>query len=362
MRILRNYVLKETAGPFFIALLAFVFILLIGNLIQASDKIITKGTNIIEILKFFACKIPYLLRYALPMSLLTAILLTFGRLSSDNEIIAMRASGFSLYRIIFPLIAIGLILSLLSVILNDKVIPKSHFASRKILTRIAVKTPLSVIEEGTFIRFKNHILFVDRVKKNKLEGIKVFQTQEGKIPRITVAKEGRFIPVKDKDFIKLELKDGNLSEPKEENPNEFYQLEFETYYIKLNLRKGQAKTIQKKPKDMTIGEVKKEIKNLQRFNIDPINLITEIHKRISLSFANLAFLLIGLPLAIKTKKSSKSAGFGLSLVIIITYYVLLAGGSALAVKHIVSPALGAWLPNIITISLGAYLTYKIVED
>jgi len=221
MRILRNYVLKETAGPFFIALSVFVFILLIGNLIQSSDKIITKGADIIEILKFFACKIPYLLRYALPMSLLTAILLTFGRFSSDNEIIAMRASGFSLYRIIFPLIAIGLILSLFSVMLNDKLIPKSHFVSRKILTRIAVKTPLSVIEEGTFIKFKDHILFVNRVKKNKLRGIKIFQTQEGKIPRIIVAKEGKFIPVKDKNLIKLELKDGNLSEPKEENPNEF---------------------------------------------------------------------------------------------------------------------------------------------
>jgi len=112
---------------------------------------------------------------------------------------------------------------------------------------------------------------------------------------------------------------------------------------------------------MTIAEANEEIKNLQRFNIDPINLITEIHKRISLSFANLAFLLIGLPLAIKTKKSSKSAGFGLSLAIIIAYYVLLAAGSALSVKHIINPALGAWLPNIITISLGAYLTYKIVE-
>ena len=122
MRILRNYVLKELMGPFIISLAVFIFILLIGNLLQTADKVIAKGVAITDILRLFASWIPYLLRYALPMSLLTAILLTFGRFSSDNEIIAMRASGFSLYRIINPIIVIGLILSLFSIILNDRLI------------------------------------------------------------------------------------------------------------------------------------------------------------------------------------------------------------------------------------------------
>ncbi len=361
MKILRNYVLKEASGPFFVSLSVFVFILIIGNLIQSADKIITRGVDIIDILKLFLSWVPYLLRYALPMSLLTAILLTFGRLSSDNEIIAMRASGFSLYRIMFPLIAVGLIISLFSIILNDRIIAEAHFASRKILARIATKSPISIIEEGTFIRFKNHIIFVNRVKGKKLEGIKIFQTQEGKNPRITIAKEGRFIPVKDENIIKLKLIDGSLDEPKSDNSSEFYQLKFKTYYITLNLYEGQSENIQKKPKDMTITEAKEEIKKLKRYNIDPINLITEINKRMALSFASLAFVLIGLPLAIKTKKSSKSAGFGLSLAVIIFYYVILATGSALAMKKIIDPTLGTWLPNIIVMGIGILLTYRTVD-
>jgi lipopolysaccharide export LptBFGC system permease protein LptF len=112
---------------------------------------------------------------------------------------------------------------------------------------------------------------------------------------------------------------------------------------------------------MTIAEAKKKIKELKKFNIDPVTLITEIHKKIALSFANLAFVLIALPLAIKTKKSSKSAGFGLSLAIIVFYYVLLAAGSALAIKEIVSPALGAWFANILVMTAGIILIYRTLE-
>jgi lipopolysaccharide export system permease protein len=361
MKILRNYVLKEVAGPFFISLAVFVFILLIGNLIQSAADIITRGVHILDILKLLASLIPYLLRYALPMSLLSAILLAFGRLSSDNEIMVMRASGVSLYKTIMPIIAVGLIISLFSIILNDRIIPRSHFASRKIAARIAVKSPLGIIEEGTFIRFANHIIFVNRVRGDRLEGIKIFQTQEGRNPRITVAREGTFVPVEEEGVIKLKLMDGSLDEPKSDNPNEFYQVRFKTYYTTLNLLEGQIDEIEKKPKDMTIAEAKQEIESLRRFNIEPINLIIEIHKKIALSFANLAFVVIGLPLAIKTKKNSRSGGFALSLVVIVFYYVLLAAGTALASRGVMSAALGVWLANIVLITIGILLIYRAIE-
>lgn len=361
MKLLRNYVLREMAGPFILSLSIFVFILLIGNLIQTADKVIGKGTNLIDVLWLFVNWIPYLLRYALPMSLLTSILLTFGRFSSDNEIIAMRASGFSLYRVIYPIIVIALIFSLFSVILNDEIIPRAHFTSRKILAKLAAKNPVSCIEDGTFMQFKKHIIFVDKVTGKKLKGIKIFETEEGKPPRTIIAKEGEFVPAANENAITLRLIGSTSDSPDENNPSSFHQFKSEVSYITLNLLEGQPKTIQKKPKDMTMGELKKEVKNLQRFNINPVELVSEIHKKISLSFANLAFVIIGLPLAIKTKKSSKSAGFGLSLAIIIAYYVLLALGNALAVKGMLAPAFGAWFPNIITIGVGSFLIYQTIE-
>lgn len=364
MRILRNYVLKEVAGPFILSLSIFVFILLIGNLIHTADKIIAKGVSLIDIIKLFGSWIPYLLRYALPMSLLTAILLTFGRFSSENEIVAMRASGVSLYRIMAPVIAIGLVLSLFSVILNNEIIPRAHFASRKILADIAVSNPTGYLEEGAFLHFEDHIISVDKVEGNYLEGIKIFELQPEGPPRTVVAERGQFVPMEDKKAITIKLIDGRSDEPDPDNPNDYYQLQFTTSYITLHMPEVSPSDIKKKPKDMTIKELEAEIANFQKFNLalsDYIKYVVEIHKKISLSFANLAFVIIGLPLAIQTKKSSKSAGFGISLGIIIVYYVLLALGNALAMKETIPAAVGAWMPNIITIAIGLVLIYKTVE-
>jgi lipopolysaccharide export system permease protein len=364
MKILRNYVLKEVAGPFFLSLSVLMFIMIVANLIHQADKIIAPGVSFLDILKLFATWIPYLLRYALPISLLMAILLSFGRISSDNEILAMTASGFSLYRVIFPIAVVGLILSLFAVILNDRWATSAHYASRLILTRIAASNPVTCIDDGTFIHFDNHIVFVDEVKKNKLKGIKIFETRQDKPPRTIVAREGEFVTVKDKNIIKLKLIDGSSDEPDPDNPSDFYQLKFKTYYITLDLSKTQPTNIQKKPKDMNIDELKAKMANLKKFKVNPdeyIELVIEVHKKISLAFANLAFVIIGLPLAIKTKKGSKLAGFAIGLIIIILYYVLLAAGSALAARGVFLPVIGTWLPNIILITVGIVLIVKTVE-
>ena len=112
---------------------------------------------------------------------------------------------------------------------------------------------------------------------------------------------------------------------------------------------------------MNIQELRKKIDNLKTFNINPLELILEIHKKIALAFANLAFVIIALPLAIKTKRSSKFAGFAMGLVIIILYYVLLALGSALAAKNLLSPMLGSWIANITLIAAGLFLIFRTIE-
>ncbi len=361
MRILRNYVLKEVGGPFILSLSVLMFIMLVANLIHQADKVIAPGVSFLDILKLFGTWIPYLLRYALPISLLMAILLSFGRISSDNEILAMTASGFSLYRIIYPIIVVGIIFSLFSVVLNDRIATAAHFASRLILMKIAASNPVSCIDDGTFIHFDNHIVFVDSVKKNELKGIKIFETRPDKPPRTIVAREGKFLPVKNKNIIKLKLIDGSSDEPDSDNPNDFYQLKFKTYYITLDLSKTQPSKIQKKPKDMNIKELKIKIANLKKFNVNPTELVIEVHKKVSLAFANLAFVIIALPLAIKTKKGSKLAGFAIGLIIIIFYYILLAAGSAMAGRGFLPPVIGTWLPNIVLIITGLILVVKTVE-
>src|SRR3990167_5334491 len=114
MRILRDYILKEFSHAFLLSIVVFTFILLVGNIIKLADLVINKGVDILSVLKLFLYLIPWLLSFTLPVAALTAVILTFGRFSSDGELTAMKASGVSLYRAATPVLMIGVIFSFAS--------------------------------------------------------------------------------------------------------------------------------------------------------------------------------------------------------------------------------------------------------
>ena len=162
MKILRNYLLKEFIGPFFLTLGVLSFVMIIaGNLKKIADLVINKGVDILSVIKLFLLMTPYIVTYALPISILVAALMSLGRLSSDNEIIAIRASGINIFQLIFPLITLGLILSLGLVLFNDRAASYAHYEYRKTLIQIGVKNPTAAFEEGVFINsFQKYVLFI----------------------------------------------------------------------------------------------------------------------------------------------------------------------------------------------------------
>lgn len=363
MKILRRYILKELAGPFFFSFAIFTFAMLTGNLIKLADLVINKGVDFFSICKLFFYMLPWLFTFTVPMSVLTATLLTFGRLSADNEITAMRASGISLYRLVFPLVIVGLIVSLISYELNDWILPRLRFESRKLVAQIGVKNPTAYLEAGTFIKaFKNYIVFIYGIEKNKLTNIRIYQPQEGRPTRTIIAARGEITYIPEKDAIRLKLMNGTSDESNPKDPNNFYKLNFKTYYMTLDLREGRELKIEKKKSDMSIAELKKDMKKLTAEGINPAPLIIEIHKKISYSFSSLVFVLIGVPLALMARRGGKAIGFGLSLLVIVAYYILLLGGEALAIKGVLFPSLGIWLPNIIFGAIGPALIFWMAEQ
>jgi len=316
-----------------------------GNMIKLAEMVITKGVDLLYCARLFGHMTPYLLSYSIPMSILTATIMTFGRLSADNEITAMRANGISLFRMTSSLVIVGLMLSVGSCILNDRILPKAHYNSRKLLAEISMEKPTAYLESGTFIKsFADYIIFIYEIKGNKLEDIRIYQTREGRSTRTIVARKGEFIPLPGKNAIKLRLIDGISDEPDPQYPGRFFRLKFNTYETTLQLKHAVGK-IDKKRKDMTIDELRAEIKKFKHKTIEVFPLVTEIHKKISLSFASLAFILIGVPIALITKRGERSVGFGLSLGIIIVYYILMVAGEAVSLKGTIPPAIAMWFPN-----------------
>lgn len=360
MKILRNYFLKEFIGPLFLALGVLTFVMMLGNLVKITDLVINKGVDIYSVLKLFLLMIPYLLTYTLPIAALTAVLMSLGRLSSDNEIVTIKASGINLFTLILPLIIVGVILSLVLVIFNDRVIPYAHYASRKTLIDVGIKNPTAALEPGVFIdSFEKYILFIYRIDKNKLTNVRIYEPQgEDKPTRTIVAKYGEFIAIPEKKIVKLKLTSGTSDEPDLEKPGNFYKLNFKTYFITLSMANTQNKDkVQKKPKDMTIQELKNEIKKLRAEGIDPSPLSTQIHEKIALAFSCVVFILLGSSLAIITRRREKTINFGIAFVIVGVYYLLLMGSEAISLQG--SPIIAMWLPNIILGAIGAVLTYRI---
>jgi len=366
MRILRNYLLREFLGPLFLTLgvLSFVMVV-VGNLKKIADLVINKGVDIFSVIKIFVLLAPYIVTYALPISILVATLMALGRLSGDNEIIAIRSAGINLFRLILPMLTVGLILSLGLVLFNDRAASYAHYAYRKTLIQIGIKNPTAAFEEGVFINsFQKYVLFIYKVdqKKNRLINIRIYEPQgDDKPTRTIVAKAGEFITIPERNIVKLKLIDGTSDEPDPENPLNFYKLNFKTYFMNLSLADAKGKEkIEKKPKEMTIAELQNEIKKLKKDNIDPAPLITEIHEKITLAFSCMIFILLGAPLAIITRRREKSINIGIAILIIVIYYPLFIGCEALAIESkLINPAVAMWIPNAIFGLIGIILTRKL---
>lgn len=360
MKILRGYLIREMSRPFWGALLVFTFVLVSSNIIRLIELIITKGIPFVDVGRLFFWQIPSLLSYIFPMSILTAILITLGRLSADREITAMKASGLNIFRLEFPLILVGLSFSLFSIILNNEIIPYARFVSRKIIKQVGFKNPAAYLEPGTFIRdFDKHIIFIYGIQNNILSNIRIYEFQDAFPTRTIVARKGELIASAEKGTLKLKLYDGTSDEPNPKDLSQFYKLNFKTYSIALNLAEKREELLLKKPKEMDLRELIEERENLLRKNIDPFPINTEIQKKLSVSFSCLTFVLIGFPLGIISRKGNRSIAFGLSLVVLTLYYLLLAGGEALALQGLVRPIWSMWLANIIIgltgLILGVYI-------
>ncbi|MDD5019075.1 MAG: LptF/LptG family permease [Candidatus Omnitrophica bacterium] len=360
MRILRNYILKEFFSAFFLSLFILTFVMIMGNMIKLADLIISKGISLFSAGKLFFYMIPFLFSFILPVSTLTAVLLSIGRLSGDNELIAIRSSGISLFKILSPIIIVGLTMSLFAVILNNEIIPVSHHKSRETLVEIGSKNPLAALEAGTFITaFEKFVIFIYRIDGNKFSNIRIYEPQgPDKPPRTIIAKKGEFIVLPEKQLLKLKLIDGTSDEINPSDPENFYKLNFKTYFMNIDFKKQTMKEVKKKAKDMTLAELRREIDMFKTTGINTAPLLTEIYKRSTLAFSCVIFIILGAPFAMITRRREKSLNFGFAFLIMAFYYLLLIGFETISSEGQMNPVLAMNMPNIIFGILGSGMLFK----
>ncbi len=361
MKILRSYILKEFVSYFFISLCVLTFIVMLGNIAVSAFLIIGKGVEITTVIKLFLLLILNPFNYTIPVACLAATVLALRRLSSDNEIIAIRANGINIFHVVFPLAIVGVILSLFLIILNDKIIPRAHYEKRKTMVELGIKKPTAALEAGRYINtFQRYIIFINRIEENYLHNIVIYEPQkQGRPARTIVAKKGEFITYPEKMMVKLKLIDGTADQPDPRNPDQFFKMVFKVNFMNLNLE-GQFNTggVGKKDKDRTLKELRQEITSLRAKGINPTQLYLSIHERLAMSFSCLVFILIAIPLSIITNQRARSFRIIALFTLTILFYISFIGILALCSQGILIYS-GVWLVNLVFGLAGIIMIFRL---
>ena len=361
MKILRTYILKEHLGPFLVTLSGLTVVMLVGNIIKLADLVITKGVSIFDIVRLLLYLIPYLLSFTVPIAALIAIIMAFGRLSSDYELIAMRASGVAPARLLVPLLVAALVVSGGVLLLNDRVIPSAHLAFRRQLKAIGVKQPTAYLEAGAFIReFTPYILFIYHIEGKTLYNVRIYEPQPNGPTRTTLATRGEFEPLPKEQGVRLKLYEGTSDEWDLTNPGSFYKAAFNSYSMTLTTN-TKGNQVGKKFGEMTFGELAREQRVMQAQGIDPLPLALEFHRKIASSFATMIFVLFGLAMGLRLHHHERLMVFVWVLGLTIAYYLGAIGMDAIAIKGHIPAWLAMWLPNLVGSVWGGVQLYRAVR-
>jgi len=205
--------------------------------VQMLPQIISKGLSMDVVLEIFLINIAWVIALAIPMAILVATLMTFGTMSGNNEIMAIKASGHNVPFLLTPVFLAACVLTVVSVYFNNDILPDANHRAANLLTDISRKKPAAFIEPGVLITtFENYALYVKKVSPvtGALSNVKIFSNLPGEDPSTTVAERGELTMTKDEKLLKLTLFNGETHRPNSKNKKEYFLCHFrkQIYFIK----------------------------------------------------------------------------------------------------------------------------------
>lgn len=355
IRTIDRYILKELFDPFIFGLGSFTAVLSASvSLFGLVQAVIIKGMPLLTALQIYLYELPGTMIYIFPMATLLAALLAFARMSNDSEIIAFRASGVSLHRIIIPVIAMGIFISLLTLVFQEIVVPEANQAAKNLLVETSARhTPK--IQENVFVpELKDgklkRIFYAHKMEGQTMQGVIVQEFADGSLNQIINANQA----VWQSKLNQWLFSDGIIYLLNESGEYK-HLIKFKQQYISIKYTPADFYVGDKDPSEMTIKDLKDYIALKEKMGAEVLDLKIQLNMKVAIPFASLVFVLIGAPLGLAPKRASTSIGFGLSIIVIFAYYILMFISMSFGELNVLPPLLAAWLPNIITGGFGFYL-------
>lgn len=378
MNLLDRHIFKSVLFTTTAAVCLFAFVLMAGNVLrELLGPMLSGQLQLVTFVRLVLLLLPVVISYALPLGMLTGVLLTLGRLSSDSEITAMRASGLSIPRIALPALVLAAAAALLGLRVNFESMPKAKIQYEREFAAALRANPFSFIRPKTFIReFPGSVIYVGSMNGSDVRDFWLWQLDgERRVVRFVRAESGRVeFDEATSDFV-VTLKNARIEDHDRRAPDSFVQpLRINTFEQIEPFRLSMARylgfqTVHQKLQWMTYSELMAERARLERQEVpaggaaqherDLMKVSLTIQDKFNLALAVFSFALIGVPLGIKVSRRETSANLGLAVILALTYYCLSVMVGWLDVHPEYRPDLLLWIPNLVFLSLGLWLLRRL---
>jgi len=415
MKILNRYILKEHIPPFIFSVFIITFILVLEFIPKIVDLVIDKDVPFLIVLELIFLNLAWMIALSVPMAVLVATLIAFGRLTSDAEIVAIKASGVNLIRVLIPLLIAAALLTFSMIQFNDKILPSLNHKARLLTGDIRAMRPTLIFRPGVFITdVSGYIIHLDRVdhKTSEVVGVRINEVRDPHKPRIIVAKSGLMKFIDNGQTVQFTLYDGQMHILDSKEPENYRRIDFTEQVISLSgigseLKRSESnfrtdremnitamydvvdkansaavpfveritKAAEKKlafifsdtlayDPDTTSTDTEMltylktdmlGIRNRMERDAEQINqqnrvvnkYKVEIYKKYSIPAASFAFILIGAPLAILSRRGGMGVAASISLLMFTLYWAFLIGGEDIAERGYLSPFWAMWAANVL---------------
>ena len=366
MKTLYKYILNEIWPTFLTSLLVFIFVVLAARMVSISEWIVNHGAPPAMVIKLILFLLPNIILLALPAATLMAVFIAFLRLSGDNEILAIKSSGISLYQMLPPVLGASIVAGLLTLFIAMFGSPWGNRTFKDVILKIAQTTAAVGIKERVFSEpFNNITFYVNSLSSQDgtMKDVFLVDRREPENTNTIVAQEGQILLSPKSRTITIHFTNGTIFMVGEDF-DAVRTTEFDTYDLNIGLDDimTNLSSREKAPKELFIKELVDQLKASPKGEVRYNDMIIELMEKFSIPLAVVLMGVIGMPLGAQIKTRSRFHGIVISLVIFLVYYFSLVGVRSLGETGAISPIFGSWLPNILLFVFCWYLLHRAAHE
>ncbi len=356
---INRYIINEIWPTFLASLFVSIFIILATRMLSITELIVGQGVHLTQMISMVVYLLPDIIAFALPAATLIAVVVAFLRLSADNEVVALQSSGVSLYQMLSPVVFLSFFGLLIALMISFIAVPWGNRSFKNLVFQIAESKAHLGIKEHVFCEpFDEVVFYVNSYsgRERLMKDVFVVDRRDKAVTNTIIAEEGRIFLYPQEKIITLRFIKGTIFAVGKERQSA-RTIGFKTYDLNIGLKDIMAalESRKKDPKEMSIGELRKQLKIKTEKEVKHNEMMIELLERFTIPLAVLFMGIIGAPLGAQMRARGRSEGIGVSLIVFLSYYICLAGMRSVCETGFISPSIGMWFPDLFLLFCCIYL-------